>query len=54
MEALTAVTGRSRNDPLKAETIVVQSKGMERWISLELARRQGICANVAFPFPTVS
>mgnify|MGYP006286083951 CR=1 FL=1 len=38
-------------DPLEPELIVVQSRGMERWLSLELARRQGVCANVSFPFP---
>ena len=37
--------------PLKKEVIVVQSKGMERWISMELARYHGICANCRFPFP---
>jgi exodeoxyribonuclease V gamma subunit len=37
--------------PLEPEIILVQSRGMERWISLELARRQGICAHVRFPFP---
>jgi exodeoxyribonuclease V gamma subunit len=36
---------------LAAEIIVVQSKGMERWVSLEIARHNGICANVRFPFP---
>ena len=36
---------------LLEEIIVVQSKGMERWVSLEIARRNGICANVRFPFP---
>src|SRR3989339_293636 len=39
------------DDPLREEIIVVQSKGMERWISLELASRLGICANLRFPFP---
>ena len=34
-----------------AEIIVVQSAGMERWISLELAKHNGICANFQFPFP---
>ena len=24
---------------------------MERWVSMALARRNGICANMAFPFP---
>ncbi len=37
--------------PLDTEIIVVQSRGMERWISMELARRLGICANIDFPFP---
>jgi len=37
--------------PLKKEIIVVQSKGMERWVSMQLASRHGICANCRFPFP---
>ncbi|MBA4396126.1 MAG: exodeoxyribonuclease V subunit gamma [Syntrophus sp. (in: bacteria)] len=37
--------------PLTPEIIVVQSKGMERWLSMELAHRHGVCANVRFPFP---
>jgi len=36
---------------LDREVIVVQSKGMERWISLQLADRHGVCANGRFPFP---
>ena len=37
--------------PLTPEVIVVQSRGMQRWLSLRLARSLGICANGAFPFP---
>jgi len=37
--------------PLEEEVIIVQSKGMERWISLNLARRFGIWANARYPFP---
>jgi len=37
--------------PMVPETIVVQSRGMQRWISMEIARRQGIFANGVFPFP---
>ncbi len=37
--------------PLCPETVMVQSKGMQRWISMALARINGICANVQFPFP---
>ena len=36
---------------LAPEIVVVQSRGMERWVSLQLARIHGICANLAFPFP---
>ena len=36
---------------LEPEIIVVQSRGMERWLSLEIARHNGICANFQFPFP---
>ena len=46
-------------DPLAPEVVAVPSRGIERWISQELARRlgtgqlgsDGVCANVAFPFP---
>lgn len=37
--------------PLAQEIIVVQSKGMERWLSLQLAAHFGVCANCRFPFP---
>ena len=37
--------------PFREEQIVVQSLGMERWVSNELAVRQGCVASVAFPFP---
>jgi exodeoxyribonuclease V gamma subunit len=33
------------------EIVVVQSLGMRQWLSIEIAQRLGICANVAFPFP---
>ncbi len=37
--------------PFAPEIIVIQSRGMERWVSMELARLNGISANCAFPFP---
>lgn len=37
--------------PLDKELIIVQSKGMERWLSMQLAQRLGIWANGQFPFP---
>ena len=43
--------GQPLPSPFDPEVIVVQSKGMERWIGLQLAERHGICANCRFPFP---
>lgn len=51
VEKLIEVLRSPLPSPLKPEIIVVQSKGMERWVSTEIARRLGICANVKFPFP---
>ncbi len=51
VEMLSHVLREPLSSPTDAEIVVVQSKGMEHWISLELARRLGICANIIFPFP---
>ncbi len=57
MEILAEQLARTVREPLSSpfspEVIVVQSRGMERWVSLELARHNGICANCLFPFPNV-
>ncbi len=50
-ESLARALSMPPASPLDQEVIVVQSKGMERWVSMELARRHGICANCRFPFP---
>ena len=50
-EELAAVVRKPLPSVLQPETIVVQSLGMGRWLALELAKGQGICANVQFPFP---
>lgn len=39
------------DDPLAAETVMVQSKGMEKWLSMRIADSLGVCANVEFPYP---
>ena len=39
------------SQPLAPEIILVQSRGMERWLSMELALRHGVCANVRYPYP---
>ncbi len=54
LEALAAKLAavlRCPGDPLKPDVILVQSRGMERWLSLALARENGIVANCRFPFP---
>ncbi len=50
-DQLAALLQTPLSSPLVPEVIVVQSKGMERWISMQLARKHGICANCRFPFP---
>jgi exodeoxyribonuclease V gamma subunit len=51
VEALAEVLRRPLSSPLHQEVIVVQSKGMERYLSMQLARRLGIWANCRYPFP---
>jgi exodeoxyribonuclease V gamma subunit len=51
LEELVAVVEKPLPSILQPEIVVVQSLGMGRWLSLELAKQQGICANVRFPFP---
>jgi exodeoxyribonuclease V gamma subunit len=47
-EKLNSAVGKS---PLDPELVIVQSRGMERYLRLELARLQGVSANMEFPFP---
>jgi len=49
--ALAKVLATPLTSVLDEEIIVVQSRGMERWVSMQLAQRHGICANYRFPFP---
>lgn len=50
-EQLAATIGDDPLGPLEREVIVVQSRGMYRWLTLELAKRLGIAATIATPFP---
>src|SRR5688572_16973569 len=56
LEALADELARVMREPLaspfSAEVVVVQSRGVARWLSLRLADRTGVCANVRFPFPS--
>jgi len=50
-ELLAEVLREPLSSPFSGEIVLVQSKGMERWVSMQLARYHGICANIRFPFP---
>ncbi|HPU29142.1 MAG TPA: exodeoxyribonuclease V subunit gamma [Syntrophorhabdaceae bacterium] len=50
VDSLVCVIKTPLSSPFKTEIIVVQSKGMERWLSIKLAESFGIWANCAFPF----
>lgn len=49
--ALEDVVKLPVSDPMQAEWIGVQSKGMKQWITLNMAQRFGVCANFKFGFP---
>jgi exodeoxyribonuclease V gamma subunit len=51
VEALAGVLKKPLSSPLTTEVIVVQSKGMQRWVAMELAKRFGVWANSNYPFP---
>lgn len=50
-EVLAGVLAEPVGHPLQPETLIVQSNGMARWLSLRLADRLGVCSNMRFPFP---
>lgn len=50
-DKLAGILSRPLSSPMEPEIIVVQSKGMERWLAMELAQRLGIACNMRFPFP---
>lgn len=49
--ALATVLERPLSHPFIPERIVVQSGGMGRWLSLEIAKLAGISANMDYSFP---
>lgn len=50
-EALGDVIQSRVYGPFDTETIVVQSQGMQKWLTAMLARRFGVWSNARFPFP---
>lgn len=51
VDALATLFEEAPASPFQHDTVVVHSRGFERWIGMELAQRLGICANLWFPFP---
>jgi len=51
VDRLAEVVSTPLANPFAPETIIVQSRGMERWLAMQLADRLGIWANAAYPFP---
>ncbi|HEY3663186.1 MAG TPA: exodeoxyribonuclease V subunit gamma [Chthoniobacterales bacterium] len=50
-DAISSVLQRPLDDSFAAEAVVIPTRGLERWLTQQLALRQGICANVSFLFP---
>ncbi len=48
---LTDVISTPLTSPLSPEIVLINSRGMERWLSMQLADHHGICANMSFQFP---
>ena len=42
---------RPLGGPFDPQVVVVHSKGMERWLAMQIGQSLGICANLEFPFP---
>jgi len=53
VDACAGVLEKPLPSPFVKETIVVQSKGMQRWLAMELAKRFGVWANCDYPFPNL-
>ena len=59
VRALAGLLAEPAGDPFAPEVISVPTRGMERWLAQRLSgqlgvtpgRHDGVCANVAFPFP---
>lgn len=49
-EGLSRVVATPLDSPFAPEIVVVQSLASRRWLSFQIAGRQGICANYDFPF----
>lgn len=48
---LNIIQSQPLDNPFEKELILVQSPGMAQWLRMEMAKEQGILANVEFPLP---
>jgi exodeoxyribonuclease V gamma subunit len=61
VDILAGVIGEPLPDPMAAEVVAVPTRGVERWLTQRLShrlgcsreRRDGVAANIDFPFPGV-
>ena len=51
LELLCKTLASEPADPMTAEIVVVQNPGMARWVSQQIALKNGIAANLDFPLP---
>lgn len=50
-DALADLLRHGPADPMVPEIVAVQGRGMERWLTMHLAERLGVAANLRFVFP---
>lgn len=48
---LTALLKQQPSHVFEADTILVESPGMQHWLSMSLAKQRGVAMNVSFPLP---
>jgi exodeoxyribonuclease V gamma subunit len=51
MDAAVEVLRPPPDDPFQADAVVVHGPGLERWVSMQLADRLGVAANIHYPHP---
>ena len=51
MDALVSVLKAVPDNPMIPEWIGIQSRGMKQWITMQTAKKLGVCTNMQFLFP---
>ncbi|MBU1195880.1 MAG: exodeoxyribonuclease V subunit gamma [Proteobacteria bacterium] len=51
IDHLVSVLQQVPDSPMSPECIGIQSRGMKQWVSLEVAKKTGICSNMQFVYP---